>query len=124
MQTSDITQMKDVLLVVFQMPSGKWVALKRTGANMLNKLSQKMIPLGQSVQEDIRGFLDFVISGFEHKHLLPPCARAFRAICIDHHAFLAPFAFEIIDKGRYNDSINGNYFSHSTAYCVELVKQD
>jgi hypothetical protein len=41
-----------------------------------------------------------VIQGFEGKQLLVPCARAFKAICIDHKQILAPLAFDITDKGK------------------------
>jgi len=55
---------------------------------------------GEGVREDVKSFLNYVISGFEGKQLLVPCARAFKAICIDHKQILAPLAYEITDKGK------------------------
>jgi hypothetical protein len=39
--------------------------LKRTGANFLSHLSEKIIPMGESVREDVKAFIDYVISGFD-----------------------------------------------------------
>lgn len=52
------------------------------------------------MQEDVKGFLNYLISGFDHKWLLLPCTRAFKAVCGDHSKILAPLAFDIVNKGK------------------------
>lgn len=48
MKADEAGDMKDVILLLFQMPN-QWIALKRTGATLLSRMSYIMIPLGQSV---------------------------------------------------------------------------
>jgi len=57
-----------------------------------------MVDMGEQVKNDVKSLLDYVITGFEHKHLMVPCARAFQSICFDHAPILQPFAAEIINR--------------------------
>jgi hypothetical protein len=68
--------LKDVVMLVFQLPQD-YGALKRIGVLFLSSVSLLMKGMGAQVQGDVKSFIDYVITTFEHKYLILPGARAF-----------------------------------------------
>ena len=48
--------------------------------------------LGDSVRDDVKTFLEYVVTAMENKYLILPGARAFKEICSDHSAHIQPYA--------------------------------
>lgn len=51
-----------------------------------------------SAQQDVKKFVEYVISGLDNKYTLPSCSKAFSALCIDNAEVLSVFAPEIIQN--------------------------
>jgi hypothetical protein len=52
------------------------------------------------VGNEVKSFVDYVITCFDNKYLIVTCSRHFKQICMDHGPILHPYANDIIDKGN------------------------
>ena len=44
------------------------------------------------MKDDLKSFVEYVVTGFENKHLVVSCARAFRDLCVDNATVLSQFS--------------------------------
>lgn len=54
--------------------------------------------MGEGVRDDVKTFIEYVVTAIENKYLIFPGARAFKEICGDHAAIIQPYAAQIIDR--------------------------
>jgi hypothetical protein len=54
--------------------------------------------MGEGVRDDVKTFIEYVVTAIENKYLIIPGARAFKEICGDHAATIQPYAAQIIDR--------------------------
>ena len=83
--------MKDVVLLIFQLPT-QYAALRRAGCLCLSEISLLMKGMGEVVKDDVRTFIEYVVSAMDNKYLLVPASRAFKEICGDHAAVIQTHA--------------------------------
>jgi hypothetical protein len=87
LKPSELPALKDVVLLIFQLPN-QYHALRRAGCLCLSEVSLLMKGMGEVVKDDVRTFIEYVVTSMENKYLLLPASRAFKEICGDHAAIL------------------------------------